>query len=232
MSEDIIREIGSHRFPGFYESIFCNSDEFIDYEIEDKAELANEFGILEDDIEVIYEYDDFKGEYMPDVCKTYNAIYIDTIKECLPRDITEHEDFKFEIIDKDEIIIYSPKYYNFSTDSCYSTVATNRKTLKMIKEYTLKLNGVNEYIINHFTSYDGFISFISNDINQWKETDIEDYEERQLIALLDMLIALEGDEEAFWNIAYETYEDISKICYAHPVIYYKGKEVTKNELNG
>lgn len=228
MSRDIIREIGSHRFPGFYESIFCNSDEFYDLELEDKAELADEFGILEDDIEVEYEYDDFQ-EYKRDVCKEYIATYVEKIKDVLPYDISDHEDFKFEIIDEDDIEIYSPKYYNYETDSCYTPIVTNRKTLKLIKEYTLRLDGVNQYIIDHFTSCDGFISFISNDINQWKSTDIEDYEERQLIALLDMLIAL-SENEGFWDIAATTAENVEKYCYAFPVIYYKNKKVTKEEL--
>lgn len=228
MSRDIIREIGSHRFPGFYESIFCNSDEFYDLELEDKAELADEFGILEDDIEVEYEYDDFQ-EYKRDVCKEYIATYVEKIKDVLPYDISDHEDFKFEIIDEDDIEIYSPKYYNYRTDSCYTPIVTNRKTLKLLKEYTLRLDGVNQYIIDHFTSCDGFISFISNDINQWKSTDIEDYEERQLIALLDMLIAL-SEDEGFWDIAVTTADNVSKFCYAFPVIYYKNEKVTKEEL--
>lgn len=228
MSENIIREIGSHKFPGFYESIFCNSDEFYDFELEDKAEIADEFGILEDDIEVVYEYDNFQ-EYMTDVCKEYNATYVEKIKDVLPYDITEHEDFKFEIINEDDIQIYSPKYYNYSTDKCYSTIVTNRKTLKLIKEYTLRLDGVNEYIIENFTSRDGFISFISNNLNYWKSLDVEDYEENMLIALLDMLISL-SEEEGFFEIAVTTAENVTKYCYAFPVIYYKGKKITREEL--
>lgn len=228
MSENIVRSIGSHRFPGFYESIFCNSDEFIDFEQEDKCEIAYDFGIPENDLEVVYEYDDF-NEYKKDVCKEYNATFVEKIKDVLPYDIVDHEDFKFEIIDEDDIEIFSPQYYNYSTDSCYSSIVTNRKTLKLIKEYTLRLDGVNDYIINHFTSCDGFISFISNDFQYWKELDIEDYEERHLIALLDMLIAL-SEEEGHFNIAVHVACEISNICYASPIIYYKGKKVTKEEL--
>ena len=126
-------------------------------------------------------------------------------------------------------MIYSPKYYNYDTDHCYSPIITNKITLQLIKEHTLKLNGAQQYIIDHFTSCDGFISFISNSFQEWKDLDIKEYEERHLIALLDMLIAL-SEEDGHMEISYSIAEDISPICYAYPIIYYKNKEVTANEL--
>lgn len=227
--QDIVREIGSHRFPGFYESIFSHSDEFIDFEAEDKDEILYKFDIIpEDDIEVVFEYEDF-NEYKTDVCKAYIEGYIEKIHDVLPYEITDHPNFKLEIIDKDDIAIYSPKYYNYDTDHCYSPIITNKITLQLIKEYTLKLNGVQQYIIDHFTSCDGFISFISNSFQEWKDLDIKEYEERHLIALLDMLIAL-SEEHGHMEISYAIAEDITPICYAHPTIYYKNKEVTEDEL--
>ena len=170
------------------------------------------------EFEVALEYDDLKA-YEINVCSTFMNFYVDKIIEVLPYDITEHEDFKFEIVD-DSIEVVSPQYYNYSTDRCFCLVDTNRKTLKLIKKYTLRLEGVEQYIKDHFTSYDGFISFITNDFNKWKELDIEDYEENMLIALLDMLIAL-SDEEAFRNITEDTYYDTDKYSYTYAVVYCK-----------
>lgn len=215
----IIKEIGSYKFPGFYESLFCNSDEFIYDESEMQFEI--EELIESKDFFIEYEYEDFK-KYKIDVCDKYMKLYTEKIIEVLPNDITEHENFCFEMIDY-SIIVDSPKYYNYRTDNCYCEIKTNRKTLKLIKEWTLRLDGVSEYIIKHFTSRDGFISFISNDIDIWKETDIEDYEQNMLISLLDMLIGL-SDCTGFEEIMLETYEDIPKYCYAEPVVYYKEKD--------
>jgi hypothetical protein len=221
----MIREIGSYRFPGFYESIFCNSDEFWDYEHEMKFEI--EELISSKNFEVCYEYEDF-NKYKLDVGKKYMECYVEKLLEVLPDDITEHENFVFEII-KDTNSVTSPKYYNYDTDHCWCEIKTNRKTLKLIKEYTLRLDGVQKYLRDHFTSRDGFISFIPNGIDIWKETDIEDYEENMLIALLDMLISL-SDYTAFDNIKYDTFYNVDKYCYVYPVVYC-GKTMSQEDIN-
>ena len=70
--ENIVIEIGSNLFDGFYESIHCNSDEFIDIEMEDKAILDDLLFFIDnkDNIEVVYEYEDI-NEYEKDVCDIF-----------------------------------------------------------------------------------------------------------------------------------------------------------------
>lgn len=92
----MIREIGCYKFPGFYESIFCNSDEFLDEE--DEIVFDIEEMIESKDFEVSLEYADF-DMYKIDVCKTFMEYYVEKLIEILPYDITEHEDFKFDIIE-------------------------------------------------------------------------------------------------------------------------------------
>lgn len=222
----MIREIGCYKFPGFYESIFCNSDEFLDEE--DEIVFDIEEMIESKDFEVSLEYADF-DMYKIDVCKTFMEYYVEKLIEILPYDITEHEDFKFDIIEN-SIEVVSPQYYNYSTDRCYCQVETNRKTLKLLKEYTLKLEDAEKYIKDHYTSYDGFISFLPNNIEKWKKLDIEDYEENMLIALLDMCIAL-TDCTAFDNIIESTFYDTDKYWYASPIVYCKkGMPETDREI--
>lgn len=221
----IIREIGSYKFPGFYESLFHNSDEFWDDEQEIKFEIEDL--ISSKDFEVCYEYEDF-NKYKLDVGTEYMKNYVETLIEVLPDDISEHEDFVFEIIDDTNSII-SPKYYNYDTDHCYCEIKTNRKTLKLIKEYTLRLDDIQKYLTDHFTSCDGFISFIPNDINIYRKTDIEDYEENMLIALFDMLISL-SDCTAFDNITYETFYNVDKYYYAYPIVYC-GKTISQEDID-
>lgn len=214
--KSIVKEIGSFRFPGFYESVFSYADEFIDME----AELANEFNIKADLIH--YEYTDF-NKYKIDVCKTFMELYVDAINDLLPYDITEHDDFKFEIIDLDDIVVISPKYYNYSTDRCFCNIETNRATLQMIKDHTLGLKGVEKYLKDNFTSCDGFISFIPNNLGYWKSLDICEYEENMLIALLDMFLKL-SNEDIFRDISYDTEENVCRYEYAEPMVSYNEKE--------
>lgn len=215
----MIKEISCYNFPGFYESIFCNSDEFIDDEYELQWELESLVG--EGKVEVHYEYDDF-NKYKLDVSNKFMEYYIEEIKKVLPSEITDHEEFKLDKIDC-STSVSSPEYYNYRTDSCYCEIETNSKTLNLIKKHTLKLEGVDKYIKSHFTSCDGFISFISNDINYWKSLDIEEYETNMLTSLLDMLISLSpwGD---FERIILGTYYDIDKYYYADAVIEYKERD--------
>lgn len=215
----MIVEIGSHRFPGFYESIFCNSDEFIDDEYELKG-LLEEI-VIDEKLEVVYEYENFE-QYKKDVSKTYLEYYVEKIIDCLPSEISDADYFKFEIIDdEDNIEVISPKYYNYRTDSCYCLVETNIETLQELKNFGLQNEeDVQEYLRNHFTSYEGFHSFISNDIEYWKQLDIKEYieETRYLIALLDMIIAL-NDSNGFDEIRLSTYYDVDKYYYAEPIVY-------------
>lgn len=219
-------EIGSYRFPGFYESIFCNSDEFIDDESELEFELKEEFN---KDVEVCYEYENF-DKYKKDVCIAFMDEYVDKIIEVLPYEITENKNFKFEIIeDKDNIIVESPKYYNYRTDRCFCEIETNIETLDMIKNHTLQLDDAKNYILRNFTSRDGFISFLSNDIDYWKSLEVNNYEENMIIALLDMLLSL-SDCTAFEEIAMAVYYDVDKYYYVSPVIYYDGVEMSLDEF--
>ena len=222
----MIKEIGSYEFIGFYETIFSNSDEFIDEEVELKSELEvkcqdNCIDINTDDIEVNMEYTDY-NKYKLDVCRKFMELYVDEVIYALPSDITDKKFFKFEIVD-DSIEVVSPKFYNYSTDRCYCNVETNYETLDLIKNYTLGLNGVEAYIRKHFTSRDGFVSFISNDLEYWKDLSIKEYEENMLISLLDMLLIL-SNKNIFDSINYSVYDCVCKYEYAEPFVYYNGFE--------
>ena len=214
--DEIIKTIGSYIFHGFYESIFCYTDELYDFKEELKDEIYDETGLT---VEVDHEYYNFE-HYKNDISKKYMEFYIDKIIDILPYDITEHEDFLFELINKNTIVD-SPKYYNYRSDNIFSEIKTNKWTLKQIKNYTLNMDGSKDYIINNFKSYDGFISFISNDPEEWEKLDIMDYEENMFISLLDMLIILDNKENLF-NISYEVLDYIEKLNYVYFEVYYNG----------
>lgn len=212
----MIKTIGSYCFVGFYESIFSNSDEFID----DECEVADELSLDTDyEVEVEYEYVDFK-QYQLDVCNKFMECYIEKVIDELPYDIVDDDEFQFEMVEG-SVWVSSPRYYNFETDKCYCEIDTNTKTLDMIKDHTLNLEGAEQYIINHFTSRDGFISFISNDIGYWKSLPIEEYEDNMLISLLDMMLNL-SDEDAFNDINYDVLDSVCKYEYVECYVHYDG----------
>lgn len=222
----MIKEIGSYVFIGFYETIFSNSDEFIDGEMELKSELEfkcqdNGIDIDIEKIDVYLEYMDY-AKYKKDVCNKFMEVYVDEIIYALPSEITENESFKFERADN-SIEVVSPKYYNYSTDRCYCDVETNYVTLDLIKKHALGLKGVREYIKKCFTSRDGFISYLSNDVDYWKSLPINEYEQNMLIALLDMLLLL-SDKNIFESINYTVYECVCKYEYTEPKVEYNGVE--------
>lgn len=219
----MIKEIVCYKFPGFYESIFCNSDEFINDEEELKYTLED---MIEGNVEVEYEYEDF-DKYQIAIGEVFMDCYVEKINEILPSEITDHDDFKFEKIDHSGQID-SPEYYNYRTDYSYCEVETNFETLQMIKDFTLALDGAEKYIKDHYTSCDGYVSFLSNSLEYWKSLKIEEYEENMLSALLDMLVYL-GDCTGFHLITESTYYDVSKYDFAFPVVTYIGRN--KNDLD-
>jgi len=208
-------ELNSKYFDGFYESVYLNSDEFIDIETEDTAELQELTG--RQDLEVIYEYENI-NQYMQDVSTEFNNLYIDLILQELPEAIKNHKNFKFEKVAGSNLLI-SPKYYNYSTDRTFIKVETNLETLNLIKWYTLNKPEAQQYLIDHHTSRDGFISFINNDVEYWKQTPAAEYEEIYIYALFDMFLTLEAGPEAVQELNYETAENVDKYCYVCPELY-------------
>lgn len=219
MKDEIIIEIGSNRlFYGFYESMYHNSDEFIDDENMIKDNLKD---ILSYDFDVEYDYTDEDWKrYKLNVCKCFRDVYMETIIYELPSEIVDDDDFLFEIVDDDNIICCSPLYYNYTTDKPYWNIKTNYHTLELIKKYTLNMEGCKEYLIDKFTSRDGFISFVKNDIDYWKQLDIKEYDEIYIIALLDMLLYL-SDEDIMFNLNYDVYDKVCKYEYTNIYVYYQ-----------
>ena len=73
----------------------------------------------------------------------------------------------------------SPKEYNFSNDSINIEVELTADNIKAIKKflYDNNLNEYKQYLINNYSSYEGFRSFHSNTLEGWKEitNDFTDY---------------------------------------------------------
>ena len=79
-------------------------------------------------------------------------------------DIIEDELSDFVSMIKFEELI-SPRFYNYTNDSINCEIDVNvDKVNNYLKENTLQFT---EYLKENYTSYDGFISSYSTDINDW-----------------------------------------------------------------
>lgn len=138
-------------FAGFYESYLYNSD----------TEL-----VFNDAIEREMEVKDWTGftEQVARGC-------VDVLKDNLyqDEDIIESIDF---------VRLISPKYYNYSTDCLELKVEFDFEKLKnycffdKIKEFDL-------WLLDNYTSYDGFVSFIPNNARHFGQA-LEDTKHRDL----------------------------------------------------
>lgn len=140
-------QIGLPSFHGFYDSIWS---EMGNDEIEWLAQnhnLAHADGWC---------YKDFK-EHMQYICEEYARLAISEMNA----DLGLH-------LEMGVTQVWSPREYNFTTDKIYVVVALSNKDRERIVHLMLSdYNHLQEVIHKHHTSCDGFISFMSNDIDDW-----------------------------------------------------------------
>lgn len=149
-------------FPGFYESILFNSDSEYYFN-----EMMND-----EDQNITYELKDFEG-FQAEVSKKaadllHNAIIF--------------EDSIIQSIDFEGLS--SPKYYNFETDKLILKVKLDQRKLELYC-FRQEKEAFDEYLKENFTSYDGFHSFIANNIKDFKDQYIE---ENKTDRTLDLMI--------------------------------------------
>lgn len=210
-------EVTTSLFYGFYNSIFLNDEEIYEYEMEELTELETRLNQeLENKFYVNYEWSDHeRNRYFNTVGAEFieNMEYL--INYYIPEEMKQEEYYKLEI---EYTGVYSPKYYNYTTDKIDYKIKTNKQTMQELKKYILDLAGAEQYIFKRFSSYDGFISFLSNDIEYWKTEPIET-DEAYIGALIDMFLNL-NDENTMEDLNMETIDNIdSVLCYMVPYLY-------------
>lgn len=135
-------------FEGFYESNLYNSDSL--YWI---TQTDREEGYLKENEEYDIDFEKFTDS----VAK----FAVEELKEVINQNDNIIKSMKYKRL-------YSPRYYNFETDSLLIDIDVN---IKNLKNYCFRIhkNDFNQYLKDNFTSYDGFISFIENNICTFKE---------------------------------------------------------------
>lgn len=162
-------------FNGFYNSIFeaDGEDSEIDY-INDEREKIDLESITYDDCEWDYK------EYNERVSKKCVEVIADELS-----DLLGDMNITFESLQ-------SPKYYNYYTDSI--NIEIEMEGLDVILAYLEKnCEKFADYIFGNYSSYDGFMSFMSNNSDVWIE-DINNGEDlsHRLGAVLNFILRNEG----------------------------------------
>jgi len=182
-------------FPGFYESWLFNSDtEYraiqneLDYYREEKP------GVTEDNLD--FDYESYKRDAIEN--------FIEAWKSLAPADIIEAVEF-------DELD--SPRYYNFRTDYLYCTVTFKEGWQGVMRKFMDEnKESLRERIRKDWSSYDGFISFMDNDIEAWPVHLFDDPDERYVGSMIRYMMEAENDDIRD-KIIYETMDDFYAESY-------------------
>lgn len=176
-------------FSGFYHSIW-------EYNIESEEGRIIEYYNEENGTEL--SWDDFNWTYdFVSYSKAITEGIMDAIKDEFPGLVVSYE---FE-----ELI--QPKEYNFSTDSVNILLEVDKAVLlRLIAENKDKLT---EKIKENYTSYDGFYSSYSNNIDEWiKAIENEEKECRHKVGAIIGMLSEDDFEESSISEHVNTYEYI------------------------
>ena len=141
-------------FYGYYGSIWDSSEVDVSYEIDSINQERHANG-LEGEVE----YDDIEWNWDGYYAELNTAI-TSAVEQFVNWCGIECE-FKFKQLD-------SPREYNFTNDEIIVD-ATFPKPIQLWRKIIQHKAAIEKYIKERFTSRDGFISFVSNDINEWRE---------------------------------------------------------------
>jgi hypothetical protein len=169
-------------FPGFYNTIFEPSEE-------------NEIYSYNQDNGTDLSYDDFEWDY-----DDYRERVASTFVECFERNFQD-----IMLADITYQNISSPAYYNFSNDSINIEVDFDfDRFMQIVNE---NKENISQYILENYTSRDGFMSFHSNNVDVWCDPEyVLEKKEHRVGALMEALAHhfMDLDDIFYWTSS-ETY---------------------------
>lgn len=187
-------------FPGFYDSLLLNSDDSY-YAIKEELEYYHDeegrTDLTEDDLDIHYD------DYERDVCDAYVDVFFKNAPEFIKK------------ADFDEMV--SPKEYNFSTDRVFANCEFADDWKEKMKAFMEEnREWLNERISDDWSSYDGFISFMSNRLEEWDEHLFEEEDERYISTMIGYMM-LRNDKEIAWHPTQDCLENIYLGSYVYIV---------------
>ena len=175
-------------FCGFYDSF---ASLMIDNLIESEMDYyREELGITEEELDSIFSDIDYSETF-----DQYVRCYFRKFVGELDKDI--EAEFK---------LLQSPREYNFTTDRIFADFYLSDliKIYKQVDKEKLK-----ELVKERFTSYDGFHSFYSGDIEDWGEPNEWDHNQWETV----LMVAVPDYDELNYDVEFELHfnEEAEKI---------------------
>ena len=172
-------------FPGFYETDLMNSDTSY-WAIKEELEYYYQQDLLpehpeyehltEDDLDFRY------SDYEKDVAEAFLEVWGNRA----PEDIVES--VEFDAID-------SPRYYNFRNDRLYAFVELKDGWEDVMRHFIASnYDWLQQRIHDDWTSYDGFMSFMDNDVDEWGEHLFNEHDERYISTMIAYMMYQENHE--------------------------------------
>ena len=116
--------------------------------------------------------------------------------------------------------------YNFDTDHIYADIELRDDWKDVMRGFmTENTDWLRDRIKKDWTSYDGFMSFMSNVLEEWDSYLFEEEDERYIATMLGYMMYREN-EEIIRDMSYEAREDIYPETYVF--ITEDGKEKLAN----
>jgi hypothetical protein len=203
------KEIELPRFGGFY------GDDSIEYELQclyDKEYVEGEIGkeLTDDEYNAFFEY---LSENLIDWKGTQNNV-CEWLVESSFSPYSCLSDFCAISFNK----MTSPQYYNYSTDKIWVDVTfETKKQLKAFEKYCFIDNAADfdAYLKNYHSSRSGYISFVENNLNEFKkeyETD-EREKDKNLSVMLDFVLM--NNSRTGWDIILPYECDVINECFEY-----------------
>lgn len=194
-------------FPGFYGSIF-DADDNLYYEIQEEVEYYRE----ERNIEIDPDKFDFDYKaYMHDV----GVLYTDYFFNLYAKKISFIKSIEFDSID-------SPREYNFRNDELYAFFEFTDNWKDSMRDWMIEnKTWLADIIRKNWSSRDGFISFISNDVDDWFTEIFVNEDTRYIGTMIYYMIVKDNDADEINNdLTMYVWEDI----YIGEYLEYTGEE--------
>jgi hypothetical protein len=167
-------------FPGFYESDLKNCDtaywaikEELDYYQRDCDTPCKE--LTEDDFE-------FRDEdYEREVRENWAAAWKENAPEI--------------VLSLENVTMSSPRYYNFENDRLYADIELADNWQDEMRHFiALNYDWLKDRIYDDWTSYDGFMSFMSNDVDKWENFLFNEQDVRYISTMLGYMMYMYNKE--------------------------------------
>jgi len=148
-------------FDGFYESVHSQ--------------------IIDSEIESYFQYNDQGDSNVPwQESPDYNAIHEGYAK----RYASEFNDALDVDLNLTFESLSSPREYNFTTDRIFCTIALEKAQILFDLHKSENFERLEKYIKEHFTSCDGFASSYSNQLKDWLEKPLDQWDHNEIGALI------------------------------------------------